>query len=138
MTAKETAALVAGAAASVILLTVGLISREPPIDGTVLSASTEFRAGRIPPYSIYSFKGADGGTRYVRKTRKNNVDDTVYVDATVCAMRRKGSKEPLECQRIDGGDPGEENVMQGGEWIGTGCIPAPCVIFSGDAPPSSN
>lgn len=35
------------------------------------------------------------------------------------------------CARVDGGDPGERNTMQPGEWAGAGCVRKACVEIAG-------
>lgn len=127
-----TESIAAGLAATTVAvgLAVVLISKEPPVDPGVKSARDEYAAGLIPPYTVYRLKNTDGGFNYVREIRKNNSDETTYLDGTVCAMRPSLGADA--CTFTDGGRPGVGNVMQAGTWVGPDCVPAPCVVFAGD------
>lgn len=37
------------------------------------------------------------------------------------------------CTKLDGGNPGVENTMQPGQWIGAGCVRKSCIEIAGDS-----
>ena len=48
----------------------------------------------------------------------------------VCAWRPRGAKD---CTKVDGGNPGDENTMQPGEFAGPGCVRKACVEVAGES-----
>lgn len=49
--------------------------------------------------------------------------------ADSCAWRPKGA---VDCTRIDGSDPGDENTMQPGQYKGADCVVKNCFVVAGD------
>lgn len=50
--------------------------------------------------------------------------------ALTCAWKPVGGSN---CVRLDGGDPGNENTMQPGQFVGAGCVLKSCWEFAGDS-----
>lgn len=61
---------------------------------------------------------------------KFDTKNPVVVDQPKCAWRPAGAAKN-SCRKRDGGDPGDENTMQEGEFAGAGCIRKACVEISG-------
>ncbi len=100
--------------------------KEDPSPAQVKSLTTELSKGTIPLDSVYKVDRSDGGFVYASK-----VDGTtIYLDSSPCAWRPIGTVKSL-CTKIDGGDPGFENTMQNGQWVGVGCVRKACVVVSG-------
>lgn len=95
--------------------------------------------GDVKPYSVYSVDRSDGGKLFVALSKEQDAGDkAVFIDHSPCALRPLKT-DPALCVAVlpDGGtvDPGDENVMQDGQWLGVGCVEAPCVIMLGDEAP---
>lgn len=128
MTPKEAAALLAAAA---IAASIFVAAKEDPPPQDVKPLATEIAKGTIPSTTVYKVSRSDGGMVYASKYSKPDAGAVViYLDESPCAWRPiKGA----DCVRFDGGDPGDENTMQAGEWFGAGCIRKACVIFAGES-----
>ncbi len=64
------------------------------------------------------------------------VDDAGWPVHAVAAINQPCAWKPAggsNCTRGDAGDPGFENVMQPGDWVGAGCVRKSCVIVAGDS-----
>lgn len=49
--------------------------------------------------------------------------------ASPCAWKPSAG---AACSKVDGGDPGVENTLQPGEWVGAACVRKSCVVVAGD------
>jgi hypothetical protein len=131
-----------------------LAAREPidsaredlPDGGRLVRDAGEENAGRLLDsgvslsYRVYAVTGPDGG---VRPYAEFDDGGGVLLDVFPCA--KKAAATPLaRCQlsrnRLVGGrdggrDPGAENVMQPGQWVGDLCVRTPCAVMAGDTPP---
>lgn len=57
-------------------------------------------------------------------------DRPFKVVAHSCAWRPAGGSN---CALVDGGNPGDQNTMLPGQWVGAGCRPKSCVEIAGDS-----
>lgn len=109
--------------------------------------------GLVGATTIYAKQRPDGGNVYaseVAKSTRCSIDPkatdydaacgkdgtvtkivTTFVDDTPCAWRPEGVK-PSTCTKVDGGDPGDENTMLEGQWVGAGCKRKACVKLAGE------
>lgn len=62
--------------------------------------------------------------------QKAGEDRPFVLVPNVCAWRPKGAKD---CTKVDGGNPGDENTMQPGEFAGPGCVRKACVEVAGES-----
>lgn len=102
--------------------------KEDPAPSEVKSLSTELSKGNVPDATVFKAERSDGGFVYVSKSSNGTV---IYLDDTPCARRPKGAAKS-SCTLADGGDPGDENTMQNGQWKGAGCVKRACVILAGE------
>lgn len=105
----------------------------------VKSAADAKRDGDVQPYSVYRMERSDGGSVYASVKRETDAGEKVtFIDRSPCAMR-PAKTDPSACLALerDGGvrDPGDENVMQDGQWTGTGCVETACVVMFGETAP---
>ncbi len=127
MDAKDLAAA-AAIAASVALAVAVVATKEDPPPQDVKQLSAELLKGTIPVATVYKVDRSDGGAVYASKYGKT----VIYLDESPCASRPAGVKAST-CTKLDGGDPGDSNTMQAGQWVGAGCVRKACVIMAGEA-----
>jgi len=95
-----------------------------PVNVDTLSARDQalVRALRLPDgglvYAVDGQEKLDGGTN----TR---------VTQPPCGWRPVGMSAGL-CRRTGGEDPGVENTMQPGGWLGAGCVRKSCIKYAGE------
>jgi hypothetical protein len=64
------------------------------------------------------------------------VDDAGFPVNAVSSVPHPCAWKPTAgatCARADGGNPGVENTMQPGNWVGAGCVRKACVEFAGES-----
>ncbi len=89
-------------------------------------------AGLIFPAGVYQqarFIVMKVGTTYgVPVTDTGWPVYAVSSQAFPCAWKPVGGSN---CTKLDGGNPGTENTMQSGDWVGAGCVRKACVEIAG-------
>lgn len=137
----ETKTALAGAALAAALAIgtfVAVDQKADPEAKDVKALSDAKRDGEVQPYAVYKVDRSDGGKVYAAVSRVDGGEKTVFVDHSPCAMR-PAKVDPATCFALltDGGaaDPGDENVMQDGRWLGVGCVETPCVVLFGETAP---
>ncbi len=74
--------------------------------------------------------GIDGGFAYAIATKDNGWPiEAALVGTFPCAWRNDAG---ATCGFVDGGEPGLQNTMQAGQWVGAGCWRKSCVEVAGD------
>ncbi len=117
-----------------LLAILGVSSNALTTDGGAAVSTSNYDAGTLA-YHVYAATLPDGG-----QVPMLLQSDGGYVQLTSfpCA-KRDGGVPPtaLGCLStvVDGGNLGQDNVMQPGTFSGTKCTPTPCVIFYGDPAP---
>lgn len=93
-------------------------------------------AGQLAGARVYRVSKLDGGSTMVavEASTDGGLEVDVVLDHSPCAQRPVGVSALL-CSLRDGGDRGDGNVMQDGEWAGAGCVETPCTVMFGDPSP---
>lgn len=130
MTAEEIARAVALAAVLALGVVGYVATKEDPEPSDVKPLAAELAKGSIPAATVYRVDRSDGGVVYASKYRGADAGEVViYLDESPCAWR---PRDASDCTTADGGDPGDENTMQAGEWSGPGCVRKACVVVAGE------
>lgn len=143
MDTKVVVALIAGA---IVAVGGAVVIAGKPVDpdpSDVKPVAVAVAAGDMQPSSVYKMARSDGGSVFLLALKDGGAE---FVDHSLCAKKPKAV--PLaQCSKVCAADPitgktpsapcdpGDENVMQNGQYVGLGCVETPCVIYAGDPDP---